>query len=75
MLVFGVGVVIGVKEMFALLVDVLFCLRMLGDFYEFFDSGCLWVETLLDHKDLLFFRSLSGQNVHDVSVRELLNFR
>jgi hypothetical protein len=23
----------------------------------------------------LFFRSLSGQNVHDVSVRELLNFR
>ncbi len=63
-----------VKETFAFLADVPFCFRTLRDFYKFFNSGCLWVETLFDHKGLVVVRSLGGQNIHDVSVRELLGF-
>jgi hypothetical protein len=44
MLVIGGGFIMRVKETFTFLVDVVFGLRTLGDFYEFFNSGCLWAD-------------------------------
>jgi hypothetical protein len=73
-LIIGGGGVMRVKEMFTFMADVVLGLRMLGNFYQFFNSECLWVESLFNHKGLVFFRSLGGQNVHDVSVWKLLGF-
>jgi hypothetical protein len=70
--VLGGGNVLGVKAAFTLLADSLLGFCAFGDFHKLFERGCLRVKALFNHEGLVFFRSLGGQDIHDVFVREFL---